>query len=209
MSTGTTARWARRFSIASFAIGIHVALPLAAQESAQPPTKPALQEITLADLEGLVIDATVVMLRDVETNVSKGQQRATHVWQFRFSAGGEVQYSQSITIVKLAKNESDTRGHRAKSVIGKPHEFRDGQAVLVFEDGKLSLLRTQAEGGGLVEISLLRASSGIGCKFTQAMARENGTGSLATTSTNFGVKWVKFLNSREVSNSCRATRKVS
>lgn len=185
------------------------ALPAGAQEKPAATADQAVQDITLPDLHGLVIDATVVQLRDVVTNVSKGQQRATHVWQFTFGADGEVQYSQSITIVKLPKNESDTRAHRAKSVIGKPHDFRDGQAVLVFEKSTLSLLRTQSEGGGMVEIALLRASTGIGCKISQTLARENGTGSLATTSTNFGVKWVKFLNSREIGNSCRAKRKVS
>ncbi len=175
---------------------------------AQAPASPAapIQEIRAEDLAGLEIDATVVQLRDVVTNVGRGKQRATHVWRLTFGADGQIDYSQRNIILKIAKGESDTRTHRAKTVLGQPHTYREGKAVMVLENGTLTLLRTQADGGQLVKFALVRASTGFACKINQAMARENGTGSLRTTSTTFGMKWVKFENSREVSNSCKVRK---
>ncbi len=171
------------------------------------PNAALAQAVTLADLEPNVIEASVTEMRTVRIETGKeGQQRAQHNLRVTIAPSGGIQYSQTITIHRIQKGDTDTRSHSAKAVIGQPHKFRDGQAVWVYENGGLNLLRVQEQGGTLWKLTFSRQGGGLSCTVSKAFAREDGVGALATKSTNFGVQRVEFLSTKVVGSSCRVSK---
>jgi len=165
----------------------------------------AAQSPSLADLEGRSVEASVTEMRTVRADGKTGQHRANQNLKLILQ-GGSIRYTLTITIHRIQKGDSDTRSHSAKATLGQPHRFRDGQAVWVFEDGSLNLLRVQNEGGTLWKLILAKSADAVTCQASRAFAREDGVGGLATTSTNFGKKRVEFLGSKVVASSCRVTK---
>lgn len=165
--------------------------------------QPAAQSITLADLDGSVIEAVIAEYRIVKSDIGTGPQRAKFVMRVAVGPGDAIKYDQTITIHRIKRGDSDTRTHNGSTKLGIPHKFRDGNAVWVLENNALTLLRTLSEGAAMWRFALKRNDKGMSCEVEKPFARENGVGGLQTTSTNFGARNVKFLSVKQESATCK------
>jgi hypothetical protein len=171
---------------------------------AWPPKQACAQEVSFADLQGTEIKATVVQQRQYRRDGEVGSHRARQELFLAIGPGEKLRHTQVVNITSAKGSSSKT--YSAEFVLGKPRNFRDGQAVWVFVDGELRRLRTLDTGGQVVVFSFAHAGDGLSCKVAMPFAREDGGGSLRTTSTNrSGAS--EILSSKELSTECRITRK--
>lgn len=174
--------------------------PPAAAASSAPATSDA---VTIADLEGSTIEANITEYRIHRTANGTGPVRAYIKHRVAFGPGDAIKNDVTMTIHRLKKGDTNSRTHSGSSRLGQPHKFRDGEAIWVLENGVLTHLRTQNEGALMIKFLLKRSDKGLTCEVDKAYARENGKGSLQSTSTNFGVPNVELLSVKQESATCR------
>ena len=175
---------------------------LAAATIAICPAPVLAQSITFEDLIGSRISATVVHSRDVRLdNGKRGNSRATLSWTITPLAGSRARVSYSLTTTNIVTGEPKTDSWSNEVKLGVPSAHRDGNRVLIFDDGKLIALKTWAEGANKVEMSFTRTDGRITCRATNPIAREVGGGRMVSTSTPW-VPRLEVLSSKQIGSSC-------
>jgi hypothetical protein len=165
--------------------------------------------VTLADLEGAVIETSVVYDRTIRLQ-DQGviPSRLQHDRTITIGPGGNLHST-------LVHNISTPRGpvvrqESGSATIGQPKQIRSlgggGDAIWIFENGTLTLLRTFRSGAYKMEIVFARGATGISCKMRAPYVRENGTGSIEMASAGNGQNF-EVISERQVSSSCRVTKR--
>jgi hypothetical protein len=165
--------------------------------------------VTLVDLEGAVIETSVVYDRTIRLQ-DQGvvPSRLQHDRTITIGPGGNLHST-------LVHNISTPRGlvvrrESGSATIGKPKQVQSlgggGDAVWIFENGTLTLLRTFRSGAYKFEIAFTRGASGILCKVRAPYVRENGTGSIEMASAGNGQNF-EVISERQVSSSCQVTKR--
>jgi hypothetical protein len=162
--------------------------------------------ITVADLDGAVIEATIVY-------EMRGHRPGGEIVPYR------LQQDRKITIGPgdaLQNSTVDTYtwpwGTRVQNgsgafTINKPREVQShggGSGVWLFSNGILAFLRTYHSGGYKIEISFGRGASGLSCHYRSPFARENGVGSIEMGRSG-GRPW-QVISAKQVSSSCHVAR---
>jgi hypothetical protein len=165
--------------------------------------------VTLADLEGAVIETSVVYDRTIRLQ-DQGviPSRLQHDRAITIGPGGNLHST-------LVHNISTPRGpvfrqESGSATISKPKQIQSlgggGDAIWIFENGTLTLLRTYRFGAYKMEIVFTRGPTGISCKARAPWARENGTGSIEMASAGNGQNF-EVISARQISSSCRVTKR--
>jgi hypothetical protein len=166
------------------------------------------QAVTFADLEGVVVEESVVYERIGQMDSQKKSYKLQIDRKIAIHAGD-----------KLDDTEVDTnfgpRGPHAETAsrswtLGQPREVQGlrfggpGHKVWTFSNGTLSLLRTFPTGGYTTHISFTRAAAGLSCTVRAPLARELGSADLGVRES--GGHEFHILSSKEISSSCRVTK---
>jgi hypothetical protein len=80
-----------------------------------------------------------------------------------------------------------------------------GEIIWLFDEGKLTRLRTLESGGRRVTLTFKRTPTGITCAIDALFAREQGAGNLQTTAVGGGGK-IKLLSMKQASTTCRVEK---
>ena len=165
------------------------------------------QAVTLADLQGATIEASVTyhQVRRREGQVQSGETRQT----WRTSIGpGDVVHSTSTNMAEGPRGTRTSAPRSTSLPLGKSREVRGlggGQAVWVFTNGTLTYLRTyRAAGGYKRTFTFTRSGGGLACTIRTAFAREDGVGNIDFESP-FGGR-LEILSSKQVSSNCRVSK---
>jgi hypothetical protein len=163
--------------------------------------------VTLADLDGAVIETSVVYDRTGRwgNRVVSGTLRDDR----KIAVGPGESLQNTIVHTMSGPSGTSVRQESGSYAINKPRQTQSlggGEAVWVFENGTLTLLRTYRSGGYKTEIVFTRGATGIVCKVRAPFARENGTGSIEMTSAVNGQSW-QVISARQISSSCCVTKR--
>jgi hypothetical protein len=165
--------------------------------------------VTLADLEGAVIETSLVYDRTVRLQ-DQGviPSRLQHDRKITIGPGANLHNTLVHTI--STPRGSVVRQESGSLTIGKAKQIQTlgggGDAVWIFENGTLTLLRTYRTGAYKMEIVFTRSATGISCKVRAPWARENGTGSIEMSSAGNGQNF-EVISARQISSSCRVTQR--
>lgn len=167
------------------------------------PAVATAQPVALADLQGAVVEATVVNQQDQISNGKEGSRRVQQDWRYVIGPGERVQYHSVVTSVGRGGSRSSTP-ETGNAGIGRPGQTSSmggGDGLWVFENSTLTFLRTyRGEGGYRRSISFRRNGAGFNCTVTTAFARENGRGAIRFTSpvdgSNLELRQVRTLSTR-------------
>jgi hypothetical protein len=166
------------------------------------------QAVTLEDLEGTTVEATVVrdqvVLREGRRIPVKFQNELT------IGIGPEAKLQVAITPTSQGprgKRHGETR--RATATVEKVRELKTlggGYGLWVFsEDGTLTFLRTYKGGAFKRTIAFARGPEGLTCKAEEAFARENSRGPIILDSA-VGTGEVQILSAKQISSRCRVVK---
>jgi hypothetical protein len=163
--------------------------------------------VTLADLEGALVETSVVYDRTGRwgDRVVSGSLRDDR--KITIGPGGSLQ--NTVVHTMSGPGGTSVRQESGSFTISKPKQVQNlggGDAVWIFENGTLTLLRTYRSGAYKTEIVFTRGTTGIACKVRAPFARENGTGSVEMTSAVNGQSW-QVISAKQISSSCRVTKR--
>jgi hypothetical protein len=166
--------------------------------------KPAsAAEITLSDLDHAQIDTIVLVDRHVQENGQPpSSDRISNNWHL--SVDGTSIHADFAWSMMRPDGPHPGRGSHGTFTIGKPKGVRylgSGEAVWIFEGGKLVSLRTYREGAFKTVISFSRSSNGLTCSVHAAFAREGGVGAIEFQTAGRGQD-IKVLSAKVASTSC-------
>jgi hypothetical protein len=139
--------------------------------------------VTLADLEGPVIETSDTYDRTGRSGDQVVSGSLQHDRTITIGPGGNL-YNTLVHTIGTPRGPV-VRQESGSATIGKPKHIQSlggGDAVWIFENGTLAVLRTYRSGGYKMEIVFTRDTSGISCKVRAPYARENGTGSIEMAS---------------------------
>jgi hypothetical protein len=188
-------------TIQSVHFGIGIALFFAANTSLT-----YAADVTLADLDGAIIETTSIHDQVGLLNGMRSPNRLAEQRQITIGPGATLQNAITDTI-------SSERGTKVVQfsgtfTINKPREIGShggGHGVYLFANGTLTFLRTLQSGGFKSEITFHRSGAGLTCSIRSPFARENGTGEVEMSAASGG-SW-KLVSSKQISSTCRVTRR--
>lgn len=164
--------------------------------------------VTLADLEGAVIETSVTYDRAGRLGDQVISGSLQHDRTITIGPGGNLR--NTLVHTMSTPRGSVVRQESGSATIGKPKQIQSlvggGDAVWIFENGTLTLLRTYRSGAYKMEIVFTRGTTGISCKVRAPYARENGTGGIDIASAGNGQRF-QLTSARQVSSSCRVTKR--
>jgi len=163
------------------------------------------QTVTLEDLRGSVIEATLVFEQHGLANGRFVSDTYRVDRQMTFGSGDTVQDNVTRTVegAKRTRRQSGSGSY----TLGQAREvsnFGGGHVVYLFSNGALTILRTYKEGGQKVEIAFTRDPAGIGCSIRAPYAREKG-GDVQMTGL-FGAH-LQHWTQKQISSSCRVSKR--
>jgi hypothetical protein len=165
--------------------------------------------VTLADLDGTVIEATIVFEntgRPPGSNEPAQPSRWQSERKLAIGPGDTLRSETTDTLFVSMGTHVTTRS--GSYTINKPREIRSsggGTGVWLFSNGMLVFLRTLHSGAYKMQITFNRVSSGVACHFRAVFARENHVGDV-DFSGSFGQPW-EITSSRQISSTCRVIKR--
>jgi hypothetical protein len=167
------------------------------------------QTVTFEELEGAVIEATVVRRQII--------RRDGRVFPVKFQNNVKIVIGADEKFDVIASSVSDTpRGVRKGRTISgsmtldQPREMATrnlggGHALWVFNNGTLTNLRTFGKGAFKRDITFARVAGGFTCVANEGFAREEGGGPLVMNSLVDDVP-VTIISWKQISSVCRVTK---
>jgi hypothetical protein len=169
------------------------------------PARAWAQAVTLAELQGAVIEVTieyeVVGQRNGRPFSGRSQDHRKIV-----IGPGDTEHDVDTTTWFSARGPRVSAPRSGSSNLGQPKVARalgGGHRLLLYESGVLTLMRTFKVGGYKTEIRLARGAEGFTCAATAPMMHESGTDNTRLDSA-FGGE-VEILSQKQISSSCRIT----
>jgi hypothetical protein len=163
------------------------------------------QKLTIADLDGLVIESTITR---EQVNRVQGRAVTTIVDQTSTVEIGPLPSLKS-TMRQQPRGRPDVPTMTATFQIGEARQvgsFGGGDGEWTFEADTLTFTRSFKQGAYRFQITLVRKDNGYDCGATVSFAREDGTGQI--------VSWSPMLRSdveitdwRQLSSTCRVSKK--
>jgi hypothetical protein len=167
--------------------------------------------ITLADLEGAIVEARVTMDQIIEREGRQFPTRTHQVTTITFNSGGRIEWS-SVSTSDTPRGQRQGPVRSGKTTLGKARDSKflgGGQAVWFFEDNALISLRTFADAGGFKRtVSFTLKDGVISCTANEAHVREEGVGGISFRSAIDDAPIV-IISSKQSSSSCKVTPKKS
>jgi hypothetical protein len=165
------------------------------------------QIVTLADLEGSMIDTTVAF---EQSGLSNGRMYSGIIFrvdrQITFGPGNMLQFTVTRT-VEYPRGGTRVQHGSGSATLGQPGEvsnFGGGHTVWLFSNGTLVNLRTYKAGGQKIEITFTRSAAGLSCRVRAPFAREEG-GDIEMIGTFGG--HLQHWTQKQISSSCRVSKR--
>jgi hypothetical protein len=173
------------------------------------PTSAFAQAVTLADLEGAVVEARVVNDQQIRREGREFGVQFIQAIRIVFNPSGTIDWSLSPTsITPRGPKRGPTRTGTAE--LGKPGEapaLGGGDSIWLFEDGALVTLRTYTKAGGYKRtIAFERKGGAITCTAKEIFMREEGAGPPSLRSAIDNVP-VLVLSYKPAASTCKVTLK--
>jgi hypothetical protein len=172
------------------------------------PAQSGAGAVTFADLDGAVVEASVVLHHVIRRQGEQFPTRAVN--GTRIAIVGERLYVTQTHVSHHPGGVSKGKPMTYSTVLEQPGVTRTmggGHGLWIFKDGILTTLRIYDQGGAFKrDIAFTRAGKGFACKVTEGYAREGGTGSVTFNSPING-KRVTVVSARQTSSSCKVTKR--
>jgi hypothetical protein len=162
------------------------------------------QHITLADLEGAVIEARFLRQQTIFREGHHRSNQFQNDLKIEIGPADKIQQTNNPTAytVRGIRKGKTTSG---SWTIERPRETESrggGHSMWIFADGTLTFLRT-FKGGGLKRVfAFSRDASGLGCTASQTFAHEQGVRGIHLDS-SIGDVPVVILSTKPISAMCR------
>jgi hypothetical protein len=163
---------------------------------------PAAAAITLEELQGAQIEATIVYDQVLDFQGRTSSRQIRNDWQISIGQGGSLRTSMVPTQVNPSTRTFPTMsGSFTLGTSRSVTSLGGGEGLWTFEGGQLIFLRTYREGAYRLIITL---GSGSTCSIHGNFGRENGVGAIEYESQVGGS--MKIRSSKQISSSCRVTK---
>jgi hypothetical protein len=204
---GTHVAFRRPMRTLVLLLAVQVSTPMLAHNANRPA---ADGPVTFAELEGSIIEAKVVRQQVV--------QRDGHTFPTRFESNLKIVVGSADKFEVTWSSVSHTpRGvfhgktlsrsmtlNQAKET--NPNNLGGGHGVWMFDDGRLTNLRTyKVDGAFKRDISFTRTAGGFACTANEAFAREEGGGALVMNSAVDDAP-VTIISWKQVSSTCHVSK---
>ena len=165
------------------------------------------QAVTLADLEGAVVEARVTNDQQLRREGRDVTVQFTQAIRIAFKPGGVIDWSLApSSIGPRGQKQGPTR--KGTLELGKAHQSKalgGGESIWLFEDGMLTTLRTYTKAGGYKRtIVFARKGGEITCTAREVFMREEGAGP-ATLRSAVDDEPVVILSYKPASSSCKVS----
>jgi hypothetical protein len=173
------------------------------------PAAALAQGVTLADLEGAVVEARVTNDQHIRRDGREFTVQFTQAIRVSFKPEGKIDWSLSPSSVspKGLKHGPTRKGALTLGEVRKTDALGGGEGLWVFEDGILTTLRTYTKAGGYKRtIAFTRKGDQIGCTAKEVFMREEGAGPPTLRSAVDNAP-VTILSYKPASSSCKVIPK--
>jgi hypothetical protein len=164
--------------------------------------------VSFAELDGAVIESRIVRQQRIAREGREFSVQFQSDWKIEVGPGDRI----ISTFNPTAYTPKGTRRGKTRSALftlERPHDVAaggiTGHAVWLFDDGKLTFLRTFKGGGLKLTISFASGLEGLGCKAVESLVREEGVQGIMTESAIDGMP-VTVLSAKQISADCRLTK---
>jgi hypothetical protein len=165
------------------------------------------QAVTFADLDGLVIETTIIRDQTVRRERSQFLTENTVTWKIVIGPGNAIE-NTTAQASHTARGDHKSRPRTNSYVLGTTRDEASqggGSAVWEFKDGTLTYMRTFSQGAYRADVSFSRGATGLTCTVTDAFLRENRDGAIVMESPIDG-SVVTVIRSNPVSSDCRVLK---
>jgi len=167
---------------------------------------PALaQSITITDLDGWLIEATVTREQVHRTKNRDSTITVDQTWSLELGPGLQIKSTSRPQVRGRPQAPAGTGIFR----LNEAREVGDrggGMARWTLEEGTLTFTRTYVQGAFRAQFALTRKDRGFDCSAKSFFAREGGTGDVTFWSPVAGTM-TTVLSWRHVSDTCRVSKR--
>jgi hypothetical protein len=170
------------------------------------PTPAWAQTVTLPELQGAIIESTVVHHALVSRKGEAVQQQVEVYVKLLIGPDGRIEDTRAKTSRTSGGQIRQGRSVTSSAILEQPryvNSLGGGHFVWIFNDGTFTSLRTFATGAYKRDIVISRTAKGFTCTSQESYAREEGINTVEHTSDS-GVA-MTVLNSKQVSSVCKVT----
>jgi hypothetical protein len=170
------------------------------------PTPAWAQAVTLAELQGAVIESTVAHKAVVKRKGEEVQQQVQVYVRLVIGPDGKIEDTRAKTFQTSGGQSHQGRTATALSTLEHPryvNSLGGGHFVWIFNAGTFTSLRTFASGAYKRDIVISHAAGGFTCTSKESYAREQGVNSVEHASDS-GVA-LTVLSSNQLASTCKVT----
>ena len=138
------------------------------------------QAVTLADLEGAVVEASVTYQNRALWRGQPISNQSRSDWKITMGRDGAGRVESTMT-VHNERGSRTTSPSSSSFIAGRPTQTSGqggGHRVWIFNNGVLTMLRTYISGGFKVSVAFARGAQGLTCTIRAVHAREVGGGNI-------------------------------
>ena len=164
------------------------------------------QTVTLADLEGVVVQASVSYQNHARWNGKEIQNHSRTHWTItlRRDGAGRSEWSTTVQNAGRSYTSAPISGSFTVAQARQAASLGSGHALWVFDNGVLTLLRTYRAGGFKLSIAFTQNSGHLACTIRAVNARETGAGNTRRDSP-FGGEY-EIISATPTGSTCNVTK---
>jgi hypothetical protein len=166
------------------------------------------QAVTFADLEGAVVDSTVISRQVIRREGREVTVRLHNRLNLVIGPGNKINATWTTTS-HTPRGVRHGKPRTISATLERPREatgiLGPGHAVWIFNEGTLTNLRTYKGGAFRGEITFVRDAKGFTCARTENYARENGRDPIVLNSAIDGVP-LTLISNKQISSTCTVTK---
>ena len=195
----------------TFCTALCLMIACSATAPAQSQSEPQVhgQEITLDELNGVTVNATIAWSGTVRWSGNNLVYPAHNKWRLKvvFGPGGTASYHLTREL-RGAGGKVATHTFSGTGMAGRPNLKGDrdgaGASVWSYENNTLTSLKVFEQGGRVVVIKFARTASGLSCTLRGNYVGEIGAGNVKTKN-QFGPGYIQQLSMKQTSSTCQAS----
>jgi hypothetical protein len=165
------------------------------------------EEVTLSDLEGMMVVSSVMHQQVLRQKGKENSSRLQVDANLFIGSAGEARLMSTLSAY-------GKRTHRAKPTVqnyklDQPVQVGTvggGHALLTFQNGTLTLLRVYKTGAAKREYLFKREAAGVSCTVSESFVREVGARGIVLESP-FGLGPTTIINDKQLSSNCKVMSK--
>jgi hypothetical protein len=165
------------------------------------------QAITVADLEGAIIEAEIVRAQTVRRDGRTIDLRIRQSWRITVDVDNVVSLKTRTTSYGPRRTREEQQS--GTYTLDEPQHIKSrggGEAAWTFADQTLTFVRTYPSGARRVTFVFARVSNGLTCAASFAFARQEGGAPVRVKSLSGHEQTI--VRAQQVSSNCKVTQKI-